>query len=141
MPQQQTGLDLSDERLIVKTLATGNAEREFAADVRTGLTADSKHLSPKYFYDDLGSRLFDAICCLPEYYLTRAENEIISLTQLKQTGKIQKRGQSFEMPLDDRSRGKITLADMTILFQFVTPPIPQPRPQLPASVRGKLTPS
>jgi outer membrane biosynthesis protein TonB len=66
-------------------------------------------------------------------------NEIISLSQLKQTGKIQKKGNSFELPLDDRSRGKITLADMTILFQFVTPPIPQPRPQLPASVRGSVT--
>jgi outer membrane biosynthesis protein TonB len=66
-------------------------------------------------------------------------NEIISLAQLKQTGKIQKKGASFELPLDDRSRGKITLADMTILFQFVTPPIPQPRPQLPASVRGSVT--
>jgi outer membrane biosynthesis protein TonB len=65
-------------------------------------------------------------------------NEIISLAQLKQTGKIQKKGPSFELPLDDRSRGKITLADMTILFQFVTPPIPQPRPQLPASVRGSV---
>jgi hypothetical protein len=40
------------------------------------------------------------------------------------------------LPLDERARGKITLADMTILFQFVTPPPPQPRPQLPASVRG-----
>jgi outer membrane biosynthesis protein TonB len=66
-------------------------------------------------------------------------NEIISLSQLKQTGKISKKGNAFEMPLDDRSRGKITLADMTILFQFVTPPIPQPRPQLPASVRGSMT--
>ena len=65
-------------------------------------------------------------------------NEIISLSQLKQTGKIQKKGPSFELPLDDRSRGKITLADMTILFQFVTPPPPQPRPQLPASVRGSV---
>jgi outer membrane biosynthesis protein TonB len=66
-------------------------------------------------------------------------NEIISLAQLKQTGKIQKRGMSWAMPLDERSRGKITLADMTILFQFVTPPPPQPRPQLPASVRGSVT--
>jgi outer membrane biosynthesis protein TonB len=66
-------------------------------------------------------------------------NEIISLAQLKQTGKIQKRGQSWVLPLDERSRGKITLADMTILFQFVTPPPPQPRPQLPASVRGSIT--
>src|SRR5580698_792170 len=63
-------------------------------------------------------------------------NEIISLSQLKQTGKIQKKGTSWPLPLDERSRGKITLADMTILFQFVTPPPPQPRPQLPASVRG-----
>src|SRR5580704_17011938 len=63
-------------------------------------------------------------------------NEIISLSQLKQTGKIQKKGASWPLPLDERSRGKITLADMTILFQFVTPPPPQPRPQLPASVRG-----
>src|SRR4051812_10331801 len=66
-------------------------------------------------------------------------NEIISLAQLKQTGKIQKRGVSWTLPLDERSRGKITLADMTILFQFVTPPPPQPRPQLPASVRGSVT--
>ncbi len=63
-------------------------------------------------------------------------NEIISLSQLKQTNKIQKKGTSWPLPLDERSRGKISLADMTILFQFVTPPPPQPRPQLPASVRG-----
>src|ERR1044071_7049283 len=42
-------------------------------------------------------------------------NEIISLSQLKQTGKIQKRGASWVLPLDERARGKITLADMTIL--------------------------
>lgn len=66
-------------------------------------------------------------------------SEIISLAQLKQTGKIQRRGQSYILPLDERSRGKIVLGDMTILFQFVTPPPPQPRPQLPSSVRGSLT--
>ena len=65
-------------------------------------------------------------------------NEIISLAQLKQTGKIQKKGASWPLPLDERSRGKISLADMTILFQFVTPPPLQPRPQLPASVRGSV---
>src|SRR6266700_390714 len=66
-------------------------------------------------------------------------NEIISLSQLKQSGKIQKRGGSWVLPLDERSRGKITVGDMTILFQFVTPPPPHPRPQLPASVRGSIT--
>lgn len=52
------------------------AEGDFAADVRAGLSAHPKQLFPKYFYDELGSQLFDAICLLPEYYLTRAENEI-----------------------------------------------------------------
>jgi dimethylhistidine N-methyltransferase len=42
-----------------------------------GLTADPKWLLPKYLYDDLGSQLFEAICLLPEYYLTRSEHEIL----------------------------------------------------------------
>lgn len=46
-------------------------------DARVGLTADSKWLPPKYFYDDRGSRLFDAITELPEYYPTRAERELL----------------------------------------------------------------
>ena len=49
----------------------------FAEDVKVGLTSNPKTLKPKYFYDDLGSRLFEAICSLPEYYLTRAESEIL----------------------------------------------------------------
>jgi dimethylhistidine N-methyltransferase len=50
---------------------------QFAKDVRRGLTGQPKSLPPKYFYDELGSKLFEAICCLPEYYLTRAEKEIL----------------------------------------------------------------
>src|SRR5262245_5555133 len=49
----------------------------FARDVAAGLTAEPKHLSCRYFYDREGSRLFAAICELPEYYLTRAETEIL----------------------------------------------------------------
>lgn len=48
-----------------------------ADDVRKGLTAQPKRFLPKYFYDELGSQLFEAICLLPEYYLTCAENEIL----------------------------------------------------------------
>ncbi|HXW52155.1 MAG TPA: L-histidine N(alpha)-methyltransferase [Candidatus Acidoferrales bacterium] len=50
----------------------------FGDDVLAGLTARPKTLSPKYFYDELGSALFEAICALPEYYLTRAEAEIFA---------------------------------------------------------------
>ncbi|MBV8488904.1 MAG: L-histidine N(alpha)-methyltransferase [Candidatus Eremiobacteraeota bacterium] len=49
----------------------------FADEVSAGLTARSKHLSSKFFYDDIGSTLFDAITLLPEYYLTRCETEIL----------------------------------------------------------------
>ncbi len=48
-----------------------------AEDVRRGLSSQPKRFLPKYFYDQLGSQLFEAICLLPEYYLTRAENEIL----------------------------------------------------------------
>ena len=65
-------------------------------------------------------------------------NEVISLAQLKQSQKIRKQGPAWVMLLDERSRGKITFGDVTVLFQFVTPPPPQPRPQLPASVRGSI---
>src|SRR5919112_725779 len=54
------------------------AADDFAGDVRRGLTAVKKFLPPKYFYDELGSQLFDAICLLPEYYLTRAEAEVFA---------------------------------------------------------------
>lgn len=50
----------------------------FAEDVYKGLSSDPKSLSSKYFYDDEGSRLFQQIMDLPEYYLTRAEFEIFS---------------------------------------------------------------
>ena len=48
----------------------------FAQDVLNGLSASPKSLSSKYFYDDEGSRLFEQIMQLPEYYLTRAEMQI-----------------------------------------------------------------
>ena len=50
---------------------------QFADDTRRGLRATPKILLPHYFYDALGSALFAAICELPEYYLTRAETEIL----------------------------------------------------------------
>jgi L-histidine N-alpha-methyltransferase len=48
-----------------------------ARDVRQGLSSHPKRLPPKYFYDDRGSQLFDAICDLPEYYLTRTEHTLL----------------------------------------------------------------
>jgi L-histidine N-alpha-methyltransferase len=49
----------------------------FARDVRAGLLAQPKRLPPLYFYDALGSALFDAICRLPWYEVTRAELRLL----------------------------------------------------------------
>jgi dimethylhistidine N-methyltransferase len=49
------------------------ARASFLEDVIAGLSQSRKALPPKYFYDERGSQLFDAICRLPEYYPTRTE--------------------------------------------------------------------
>jgi dimethylhistidine N-methyltransferase len=54
------------------------AETSVAAAVRQGLTAHRKRLPAWLFYDDEGSRLFDEITRLPEYYLTRTERAIFA---------------------------------------------------------------
>src|SRR5258706_11853302 len=48
-----------------------------AEDVLAGLALPQKRIPPKYFYDEQGCRLFEAICELPEYYLTRTEMTIL----------------------------------------------------------------
>ncbi len=53
------------------------AQRAFLRDALKGLSKDPKRLSCKYFYDQRGSRLFDQICDLEEYYLTRTELAIM----------------------------------------------------------------
>jgi hypothetical protein len=60
-----------------------------------------------------------------------------TLDSLKNRG-AERRGDHWVLPLGDRSRGKLTLGDMTLLFQFVAAPPLQARPRLPASVRGSL---
>jgi dimethylhistidine N-methyltransferase len=65
------------EKLIVHNLVKRDPRAGLAEDVRRGLSSKPKRFLPKYFYDQLGSQLFEAICLLPEYYLTRAENEIL----------------------------------------------------------------
>ena len=51
---------------------------EFARDVRAGLLRSQKQIAPRWFYDPLGSALFEAITLLPEYGLTRADARIVA---------------------------------------------------------------
>ena len=50
---------------------------DFKNDIIQGLSAPEPYISPKYFYDEIGSRLFEAICTTEEYYPTRTEVNII----------------------------------------------------------------
>ena len=53
------------------------SRQQMVRDVGQGLTHKPKQLSPKYFYDERGSELFEEITQLPEYYLTRAERSLL----------------------------------------------------------------
>jgi dimethylhistidine N-methyltransferase len=53
-------------------------KEDFLGDVLGGLGRQPKELNCKYFYDERGSQLFDQICELPEYYLTRVEHSIMA---------------------------------------------------------------
>jgi dimethylhistidine N-methyltransferase len=67
------------QRLTLMATTSRNRLAALARDVRQGLTDDPKHLSCCFFYDVEGSLLFEEICTLPEYYLTRAEREILEV--------------------------------------------------------------
>ena len=68
---------MSRNRARVSLLDLKPDSGSFLRDVLEGLSLPSKALSPKYFYDEHGSALFEAICELPEYYPTRTEMAIM----------------------------------------------------------------
>ena len=66
-----------EERFSLITIDKEIFINNFSEDVKTGLTSKSKYLPFVYFYDHVGSQLFEKICKLPEYYLTRTETDIL----------------------------------------------------------------
>ncbi len=62
----------------LRVLPSGDGQVDLAREVRAGLTAAQKTLPCRFFYDAEGSRIFEEICALDEYYLTRAEDEILA---------------------------------------------------------------
>lgn len=70
-------LPVTQHRLKVKISRRDKSNETFAKDVLNGLSSNPKSIPPKYFYDKIGSRLFEQICELPEYYPTRTEHKII----------------------------------------------------------------
>lgn len=86
---------------------------EFATDVLRGLTADQKFLSSKYFYDETGSRIFQDIMRMPEYYLTDCEFEIFSNSKREILNSITENNESFdliELGAGDGTKTKVLLS-------------------------------
>ena len=74
---QFTGLRLAEDRPAHRARADDDETLEaFRADVLEGLARPQKRVPSKYFYDDEGSRLFEEICQVPEYYPTRTEKAL-----------------------------------------------------------------
>ena len=69
------------EALAYKNTQQEAEENSFLSDVIQGLSASQKRLPCKYFYDERGSQLFEQICELDEYYVTRTEWEILVAAQ------------------------------------------------------------
>lgn len=70
----------SDAITITRLRAAEELSGHMAEDIRAGLSSRPRRLPSKYFYDERGSQLFDEITLLPEYYVTRAETEILEET-------------------------------------------------------------
>jgi L-histidine N-alpha-methyltransferase len=74
---EETKKVLERERVTILDRRGGDGLREMARDVAAGLSSPQKGIPSKYFYDAEGSRLFEEICLLPEYYQTRTEMAIL----------------------------------------------------------------
>ncbi len=70
---------------------------ELVTDTLRGLSANPKFLLSKYFYDDIGSSIFQDIMCMPEYYLTDCEHEIFTTHKKEITDAFIKDALHFEL--------------------------------------------
>ena len=66
-----------DERLCYYEPSKNKTEKTFVDELSASLNQKQKSIHPKFFYDKNGSELFESICELPEYYLTRTEISIL----------------------------------------------------------------
>ena len=75
-------------------IITSSFTAEFAADVRRDLALEPKQLQSKYLYDALGSSLFEAICRLPWYRITRAESRLLEASRRRHRRRARRPGRS-----------------------------------------------
>ncbi|MBD3179777.1 MAG: hypothetical protein GF417_09310, partial [Candidatus Latescibacteria bacterium] len=67
----------SEDRVRIKSCISGDLEDQYLKDIIEGLSAEKKRISSVFFYDEAGSKLFEKITALPEYYLYGTEMELL----------------------------------------------------------------
>lgn len=96
---------------------------QFATDVAAGLGAPEKYLSSRYFYDERGDRLFQAIMASPEYYLTTAEHEIFAEQHEAIIEQFEPGADIIELGAGDASKTRLLLAEHIRRGKFCYRPI------------------
>jgi dimethylhistidine N-methyltransferase len=113
---QRAATERAKECTLMRELALASAEgsgttlAQWRHEVLTGLGAPQKRLSPKYLYDTLGSRLFDEICTLPEYYATRTELMLLRAHGPEIASLVGPRAQIVELGAGSNVKARLLLA-------------------------------
>lgn len=96
-----------------------NAQRNNLAEILDGLEKDEKSISPKYFYDEYGSKLFDQITELPEYYLTQTEIGIMqnNMTEIREL--VGKQASLIEFGSGSSMKTRLLLENLDELAAYV----------------------
>jgi dimethylhistidine N-methyltransferase len=110
----QRGADLSARcgfRLHDRLIASWrHGARNDRLELIAGLLADPARIEPKYFYDAVGCALFEAICELPEYYLTRTERTIFAAHRDAIASVVGRHRQFVDLGAGDCRKGETWLA-------------------------------
>ena len=88
------------------------APADECSEIIAGLSADQKKLSPRFFYDETGSQLFDEICQQPEYYLKRAELAIMRTHATDMAERVGPKAMVIEPGAGSAEKARLLLAEL-----------------------------
>ena len=103
---------------MTRSLRNRDSEDELS-EIVTGLSQSPKMISPKYFYDERGSKLFEQICDLPEYYLTRTEIGIMRSSMGEISALVGKRVRVIEYGIGSGLKTRILLEGLDDPVAFI----------------------
>jgi len=135
---QFTGVRLAED-LEPRRKSAPSVDIGFRRDVEAGLSAARKRLSSKYFYDAAGSKLFEDICELPEYYPTRVETALLKQIAPELSAAVPEGGVLLEFGSGDSVKTEILLKAAPQVGAYAPLDIsPSALDEAAARIRGRL---